>query len=155
MPVLHWRDQAKLDEKKRRLGRKITRKSSDKYKVIIDDENQRNNLNDFDGRAESEQQMQKDSNIELPGSPIKQKRLTKMLLEENVPTSNAAGEYDTVDTVTGPSADELENNSVNSEEVDNEGLPTISKQQMLVVVTNTHSTMFHRIDCNWSTLIYG
>jgi hypothetical protein len=129
MPVLHWRDQAKLDEKNRRLGRKITRKSSDKYKVIIDDENQRNNLNDFDGRAESEQQMQKDSNIELPGSPIKQKRLTKMLLEENVPTSNAAGEYDTVDTVTGPSADELENNSVNSEEVDNEGLPTISKQQ--------------------------
>lgn len=68
MPVLHWRDQAKLDEKNRRLGRKITRKSSDKYKVIIDDENQRNNLNDFDGRAESEQLMQKDSNIELPGS---------------------------------------------------------------------------------------
>ena len=114
MPVLHWRDQARLDEKNQRLAKKTQRTSSNKYKVIIDDENNNNNNLDNDDRAETEPLAQTDINI-LPGSPKKQQRLSKIKLQEENTKAMTQG-YDTVDTVTGPSADELENSLVSESE---------------------------------------
>lgn len=112
MPVLHWRDQAKLDAKnKRNKSNSLKQKTIEHYNRIED------------SRAETERKGTLEDNL-LPGSPKKQQRLTKQILERaNNPSSAKNGGYDTVDTVTGPSADEWEGASTGSvEDKDNVGV---------------------------------
>ena len=100
MPVLHWRDQAKLDERNR--GRSKKKSSSSKYQIEDDDGEDDRAENDLDPTIKEDNDAENDENIvPLSQSPLKRER-KKPFGGPGVPPSNAG--YETNDTVTGPSS---------------------------------------------------
>ena len=100
MPVLHWRDQAKLDERNR--GRSKKKSSSSKYQIEDDHGEDDRAENDLDPTIKEDNDAENDENIvPLSQSPLKRER-KKPFEGPGVPPSNAG--YETNDTVTGPSS---------------------------------------------------
>ena len=116
MPVLHWRDQEKANQraallqKKKRFGQK-----SKKYKVV--DNNGGNN----DARTENDNQENNGENL----TPLSQSPRKRTMKQSAGPATSTG--YDTVDTVTGPSendnseASDEDNSTAEVEEEEEEG----------------------------------